>query len=490
LDARIYILAIAIVLIVSLGGDFYISAEASRSIDIRIMGRITTPMVDGNANASVKLVVRNNGPLPVKVTDALLTTSYGGFDLGSVDLEPFTVRGRSEETLIIRLHEDWSRVPLWEENDGATFSLEADSRVFLIGNSLEFRNIPLVAPDTQVDYGDNESVDGQPESQVKDPYLDEFAENLISGGPPKDGIPPIEEPEYITVTEADGRMNDGDVVFVLEASDPVKIFPQYVLVWHEIVNEDLAGEPISVTYCPLTGSAVGYMGLVGTEATTFGTSGKLVNSNLVMYDRETGSYWPQVLGRAITGAYKGEVLDQFPLVWTRWGNAKAEYPDALVLSDDTGFLRNYGSDPYGSYLDEDSYYYKGNPFMPVMNRDARLSPKEVVIGVKSGGSQLAILKSRVAEERVVNLVVGDTPVVAFYDEDLDAVRVFVRIIEGQVLEFASEGSGIVDDRGSTWSEVGRALGGPLEGASLVHADYFDVMWFSWVAYYPDTELYG
>ncbi len=490
MDTRIGILLVIAVLVVSLGGDLYLSAQASRSIDVTVTGRINTQLVDDNAQASIRLVVKNNSPLPVRMVDAKLTTFYGGFNLGSTTLEPFTVGGRSEKTLIVMVQENWSQVPFLERNNGVTFNFEADSRVFLFENSVEYSVIPLIESGASIDVEDEAVDGGQTGGGFEDPILDDFASNIISGGPPRDGIPPIEEPKYIPISQADAGMNDGDVVFVLEASEPVKIFPQYVLVWHEIVNEELDGEAISITYCPLTGSAVGYYGLVAAGGTTFGTSGKLLNSNLVMYDRATESYWPQILGRAITGPSKGDELDQFPVVWTRWGLAKARYPDALVLSENTGFLRNYGSDPYGSYLDEGSYYYRGDPFMPVMNRDDRLEPKEVVIGVKSGDSQLAILKSRVAEEKVANLVVGGAPIVAIYDEELDAVRIYSRQVEGQILVFTIEDSMVVDDQGSSWSVLGRIVEGPLEGASLEPVDYFDVMWFSWVAYYPDTELYG
>lgn len=132
-----------------------------------------------------------------------------------------------------------------------------------------------------------------------------------------------------------------------------------MLVWHEIVNHTVGGEPLAVTYCPLTGTVIGFTGPPGTPELTFGTTGKLVNSNLLMYDRQTGSEWPQLLGTAISGPLKGTRLETVPLVWTTWKEWRAAHPDTRVLTTDTGALRSYGSDPYGSYPDRSGYYIRG-----------------------------------------------------------------------------------------------------------------------------------
>ena len=169
-------------------------------------------------------------------------------------------------------------------------------------------------------------------------------------------------------------------MFGLEYRGVIKAYPQKILVWHEIVNEEIGGEELSITYCPLTGSAVGFRGRSRLDgaALTFGTTGKLVNSNLLMYDRQTDSQWPQILGVAIAGPNKGVVLDEIPLVWTTWGQWRAKYPQTLVLSTETGFFRAYGSDPYGSYDRSGTYYDSGPPFFPVMAADPRFPDKHVV----------------------------------------------------------------------------------------------------------------
>jgi hypothetical protein len=270
----------------------------------------------------------------------------------------------------------------------------------------------------------------------------------------------------------------------------VYVYPQSILVWHEIVNEEIVGVKYSITYCPLTGSAIGYYGEFKGLETSFGTSGKLINSNLVMYDRATDSYWPQILGISISGENKGNSLDTFKVVWTRWGLVKATYSDAKVLSDDTGFIRRYYQDPYGRYNESDSYYNVGGPFFPVMNHDPRLESKTVVIGIKINGEEYAITKKIVTENQIVSFKTADSPLVAFYDEDLDSVNVFIRTYAKGALRFKIQDGAIIDeDTGSIWISDGTCISGELSGLKLKQVDHFDVMWFGWSAFYPETGLY-
>ena len=152
------------------------------------------------------------------------------------------------------------------------------------------------------------------------------------------------------------------------------------------MNEKIKDEQVSITYCPLTGTTFGFKGEISPAvSSTFGVSGKLVNSNLIMYDRKTDSYWPQILGKAINGLERGRKLAEFPTYWTTWERWKKKYPDTKVLSQTTGFIRNYGArrDPYGSYLDEKKGYYTSPEviFEPIY-RDLRLQSKIVVVGIR------------------------------------------------------------------------------------------------------------
>lgn len=329
-------------------------------------------------------------------------------------------------------------------------------------------------------------------AQSSSSRLDEFARNAISGGPPKDGIPPIENPQYATVAEADKFLQPDDVVFGLDYKGVVKAFPQNILVWHEIINEEIAGEKISVTYCPLTGSTVSYKGRSKADGKplTFGTSGKLVNSNLLMYDRQSDSTWPQVLGVGITGPNKGHRLDTVPTVWTTWSRWKLKYPNSLVLSRKTGHLRAYGRDPYGSYTaDRPNYYNSGGPFFPVMTRSSRFPNKKVVVGVKAADDVLALPKAEAAAAGVVNFNLDDQPVVALYDAELDESLAFIGQIDGRELQFVRRGSEILDEQTRTvWTAQGKAVKGKFAGAQLSWTTSFDVMWFAWYAFYPETKV--
>lgn len=327
-------------------------------------------------------------------------------------------------------------------------------------------------------------------AQSNDSLLDTLYENIQSGGPPKDGIPPIENPQYVSVSSSENFLNGKDAVFVVEASQPVKIFPQSILVWHEIVNDEINGEKASVTYCPLTGSAIGYKGRIAEQTTTFGTSGKLVNSNLIMYDRATSSFIPQILGVAVAGKQKGTPLEPFPVVWTTWEKAKTKYPDARVLSQNTGFSRAYGNDPYGSYLKKGTYYDSGKPLFPVLAENNALPGKEVVVGLRVKSAAAALRKKKLSKEKVLNFTAGNISLVAFYGDDLDTVRVFKRAAGKTIYHFEFKGGKFTDkETGSFWTVYGECFGGKLKGKKLKPVHSIDAMWFAWDAYYPATKVY-
>jgi len=288
------------------------------------------------------------------------------------------------------------------------------------------------------------------ENKELDERLNEFMKNVMSGGPGIDGIPPIDNPKYLSIEEADSFLDNKDVVFLVDYKGEVLVYPQKILVWHEVVNGEINGEKVSITYCPLTGSAIGFKGSLSSGETTFGTSGKLLNSNLVMYDRKTKSYIPQLLGMAISGESKGERLKEFPVISTRWENIKQNYDEAKILSDNTGYIRNYNRDPYGSYINEGNYYDSGPPFFPVMNKDSRFQDKEVVMAGRINETPFAIIKSSVKEKNKIEFEISGTKLTAKYDDSLDTVRVFD------------------------------------ESNKLVNT--FDVMWFAWVAFEPETEV--
>jgi hypothetical protein len=329
-----------------------------------------------------------------------------------------------------------------------------------------------------------------PAASSSNPDLETLADNIASGGPPEDGIPAVDRPRFVTAEELDYFLEPQDRVFVLAYQEEVHVYPQLVLVWHEIVNDEVAGDQMSVTYCPLTGSVVAFRGHTpGGEPLTFGTSGNLVNTNLLMYDRQTDSQWPQILGQAITGPLKGTILEDIPLVWTSWERWKAQGIDAPVLSAETGHLRSYGPDPYGAYGDSvDGYYEDDGLLFRVLHEDGRFDPKEVVVGVKVGEHRLAIPKAAALEKGAWNLALAGQPLVAVRDAALDSVWVFTRQLGDRTFTFQmDEDNSLYDEDGGAWHREGTVLTGP-GGARLDAATFFDVMWFAWHAFFPETEV--
>lgn len=312
--------------------------------------------------------------------------------------------------------------------------------------------------------------------------FEELNKNILSGGVPRDGIPAIGAPKYIKVSDSKKFMRDGDRVFVWESDGVLKIIPQKILVWHEIINDKVAGEEVAITYCPLTSTVIGYK----VSGTTMGVSGKLLNSNLVMYDRKTKSLWPQIMGVSIKGKRKGEELEEFPLVWTTWERVKKNYPDGYILSQKTGAIRNYQQDPYGEFLDKNSYYNKGGAFFPLMAKSDRLNPKAMVRGFVGEKSQAAVSWDEVRRKKVVNVDIKEIKAVLFYDEELDTVRGFSRIFQGKELKFDMVDGKIVDNlKKRTWNSKGKS-----GKDSLDHYKGMDGFWFAWYAFYPNIQLVG
>ncbi len=327
------------------------------------------------------------------------------------------------------------------------------------------------------------------EAEVPEFTLADFADNIQRGGPPKDGIPPIDQPVFMPAGEVD-FLRDADVVFGLSHEGVARAYPQLILVWHEIVNDRFPDGPLTVTYCPLTGSTVGFRGTSpDDDPLTFGTSGNLVNSNLLMYDRQTDSNWPQILAMAINGPAEGTVLSEIPVVWTTWGRWRDLFPDSEVLTTDTGHFRSYGADPYGSYNPLGGYYQPGSgTLFPTMWSDDRFPSKEVFIGVKHGRSRLAVHKTMLAERQVVSAGREDEAVAILYDPALDEGRAFSASSGGRQLELepgSTAGTFMDPTSGGAWEATGRPIGG---GDPLQPLASYDVMWFSWVAFFPDTEV--
>jgi hypothetical protein len=297
--------------------------------------------------------------------------------------------------------------------------------------------------------------------------------NVQSGGPPKDGIPSIDEPKFVSPAKGDEFLDQDDVVFGVAGEDDVKAYPQPILVWHEIVNDVIDGEPVSVTYCPLTGTAMGFE----RGKTELGVSGNLLHNNLVMYDRNTDSRWPQILATAIRGGFEGRSLREFRVVWTTWEQWKALHPDTVVLSKKTGHIRNYERDPYGMYTPKRGYYNSTKTLFPTLHDDDRYKPKRVVIGARVPDGAIAFLKESLAGAGVLEGTIAGVAYTAVYDDRLDTAYVY-RNPEGVAVSIDGDAETVTVD-GESYAPD--AL--PLESVQA-----FDAMWFAWSGFYPGTEV--
>lgn len=344
------------------------------------------------------------------------------------------------------------------------------------------------------------ALDNVNDPSFPDPLVDPA--EIISGGPPPDGIPPIDNPRFIDIDAADEWIGDTEPVVYLEANGEVHAYPIQVLIWHEIVNDTVGDIPVAVTYCPLCNSAVSYRREVAGAVTTFGTSGRLFASALVMYDRSTESLWTHFDGRAVVGALTGESLEPISSPLLAWSDFKEAFPDALVLDRDaTGFDRPYGANPYGGYDNPDT-----NPFLFRGTVDDRAQAKQRVVGVSIGAESVAWTLDSISggDARATHGDVGDTRVVIFWKQgqssaldasqivdgrDIGSVGVFSPELDGQMLTFQADGDGFRDEEtGSFWDITGKALSGELEGSELEQIHHLDTFWFAWSTYQPGSDL--
>ncbi|MDE2836237.1 MAG: DUF3179 domain-containing (seleno)protein [Chloroflexota bacterium] len=325
-------------------------------------------------------------------------------------------------------------------------------------------------------------------------------EEVISGGVGRDGIPPIDDPRFVSVTEANEWLADAEPVIALELNGEAKAYPLQVLTRHEIVNDELGGVPVSATYCPLCNSAVVFDRTLDGTVYDFGVSGNLRNSDLVMWDRQTQSWWQQLTGEAIAGELAGAQLRFVPAQIVSWATFAAEHLDGLTLAP-SGFSSRYGTNPYVNYDNPDS-----QPFLFRGEADRRLPPKLRVAAVEINGEAVAFPYSRLAQERVVHHRVGGEEIVVFFEfgttsaigarsipdaEDVGATGVFRPTLDSERLTFVSDGNAITDQgTGSLWNVLGRAVSGPLAGRQLERVNAQDHLWFAWAAFKPHTTVYG
>ena len=342
------------------------------------------------------------------------------------------------------------------------------------------------------------ALDNPSDPVFPDPLID--LDHLVSGGPPPDGIPPIDHPTFQPADQVDW-LEDREPLLSLTVGGETRGYPLQVMTWHEIVNDTIDGTPVTVTYCPLCNSGVAFHRKVGERLLDFGTSGMLYADNLVMYDRQTESLWPQLTGQAAVGVLTGTELEAIPIGVVGWDQFRTGHPGALVLTRDTGFDRDYGRNPYVGYDEPDG----GLLVTPPGGTDNRLPVKERVIGIRIGDDALAVLRSQVAGEGVLEVGVGGRDLVLWHlpgqasaldteqipdGKDIGTIAVFEPRVDGRELTWRRHGDVFVDDQtGSEWNVLGESTAGPLRGTRLQRQRHLDTYWFAWVAFQPTTTLH-
>ncbi len=326
-------------------------------------------------------------------------------------------------------------------------------------------------------------------------------DEIQSGGPPKDGIPPVDDPTFDTVGEANKWLNPREPVVVVSIGGETKAYPIQILTWHEIVNDSVAGTPVSVTFCPLCNATIVFDRRKDGVVLDFGTTGRLRKSDLVMYDRQSESWWQQFTGQAIVGKMAGTVLDRLPASIVAYEDFRDAYPAGQVLSRRTGYRRAYGNNPYRGYdsIDDQPFLF----FDPV---DKRLPPMERVLDVSIGATHKLYPFSAFKTQAIINDQVEDMPVVVFSRQgtlsaldgsviadsrEVLSATAYDRRLDGNTLHFELHDGHILDTQsGTRWNLFGTGIDGPLAGRQLAPAPGSVHFAFAWLAFNPDSQIYG
>lgn len=329
--------------------------------------------------------------------------------------------------------------------------------------------------------------------------LDEFVLG-IAVVDPRDRIPPIDTPRFEAISEATW-LGDREPGALVRVDDEVRFYPLSILTRHEVVNDRFGDVPVVVTFCPLCNTAITFDARVDGKALRFGVSGLLRRSDLVMWDDSTTSLWQQITGEAVVGELAGTQLELIPTSIVSYGDALENFPDALSLSRDTGFDIAYGANPYQAYSSSDS------PFLFNEEIDPRFPALSRVVGVNLDGSNKAYPFGLIREERAVNDEIGGRAVAILWGGDtadaLDASTIadgeaigsgiaFDRRVGDEVLTFSSLGDDLFTDAEteSTWTLLGQAIEGPLDGEQLETIQHRNEFWFAWASFFPDAPVYA
>jgi hypothetical protein len=330
---------------------------------------------------------------------------------------------------------------------------------------------------------DNPATGGIPPTQEFENGWAIPVDEVLDGGVGKDGIPSIDNPKFATIDDGQTRPSYLDALVVgVVNNGKARAYPHPILDWHEIVNDDLDNMSLALTYCPLTGTAIGWNRIVNNGKTEFGVSGLLYNTNLMPYDRVTGSTWSQQRLDCVNGTHIGRKIDLIPVVETTLTTWLEAYPDSEILTEDTGFSRDYTRYPYGDYRTNNS-----NIFFPISNRDTRLPEKQRVLGVFANEGVKAYPFSQDSGTNLIQENVNGVDLVIARNTEKNFIVAFEN--PGNLTFTASQNfpAMMEDENGVSYNLTGEVLSG--DGSDLTIANSFIGYWFSFGTFYPDIELH-
>lgn len=312
---------------------------------------------------------------------------------------------------------------------------------------------------------------------------------IFDGGPGKDGIPSVDNPIFAEIDDIT-YLEENDLVIVVKFGNTIKVYPHPILDWHEIINDDINGLKLAITYCPLTGTAIGWKRTIDGKLTTFGVSGLLYNSNLIPYDRATDSNWSQIRLDCVNGELQSTKIETYQMLETSWKTLKTLYPEAEVMTTQTGYSRNYGSYPYGTYQTSNNFIFQPSPV------DNRIHVKERVLGIIEDKNAKAYRFGLFPGEEttlVTDFFAGKELIIAGSTERNFLIAFYSKVSDGTILSFTALENEfplvMEDNEGNKWNIFGEAVEGPRAGEKLEAPESFIGYWFSFGAFYPDLPIY-
>ena len=352
-----------------------------------------------------------------------------------------------------------------------------------------------------------DSPENQPPPRAQNEFTTDFSihsipyTEVLSGGPSKDGIPAVDSPTFESVSNADAWLEDVEPIIRVQLNGEAKAYPIQILMWHEITNDVVGGIPVTVTFCPLCNTGLAFQRTVDGVVLDFGTTGRLRFSNLIMYDRQTETWWQQATGEGIAGVQTGAMLEfvQAPVI--SWGQFKEAHPDGLVMSRETGYIRSYGNNPYIGYDDVNRppFLYRG----PELPED--LPPVARILALEINDEVVAYDYDLLKQLHAVNDMVGGQSIAILWEEgtssaldsgsialgrDIGTANAYSSELDGRTLTFVFENGRILDtETGSVWNSLGTAISGELAGSQLEQLLSFNHFWFSWAVFMPETRIF-